>query len=107
MAKVWVSIELPEGHEVQAVTIRDAKHVRSALILGPPRRIDEEAIERQFETAGKLNIRRPAEPKRELWEYRTETPENHVALNQLGAEGWEVIQVGHDGRAWFFKRRLS
>jgi hypothetical protein len=51
--------------------------------------------------------RKPAQPARQQWEYRTRQMDREADLSQFGAEGWECYQVldcGGDMAMFYFRR---
>jgi hypothetical protein len=47
-----------------------------------------------------------AAPARTTWEYKIVSESQKVAMNELGAEGWELVAVTNGGaeEVYFFKR---
>ena len=45
-------------------------------------------------------------PSRTIWEYKIVNESEKVSLNELGAQGWELVTVGMGGaeEVYYFKR---
>lgn len=102
--KVWVPIDLPDGHHVREVVVQNGS-VR--LLLEP---IDTITRDHPWE-------RHVPEPERERWEYeiisaiqlgeaRVECEAAKLLCNQKGSEGWECFHV-NPGAVWFKRLRLT
>jgi ClpA/ClpB-like protein len=88
----------------------DAERVRAAVLaeLGPL------AVGAGGDPGGRPRRWRRPRPSitvQPRWQYRVERPDtlDEQHLNELGAEGWELVSVdhGHDGLELVFKRRSS